>query len=261
MDFDAERKGTGTAEWAEVTENICRGCPNNCRYCYAAHSANRFGLRHRDQWQDEVLTKRAGMTSYPARDGVIMFPSSHDITPFNVEHFCRVARLILEKGNKLLIVSKPRRECIRRVMDALEQWRDRIMFRFTIGAISPQLIKFWEPGAPSALQRLGALSDAVHRGFATSVSIEPMLAGVDETLRVVRAVRHYGPETIWIGRMNADQIAEVERLQCDDEIWRLFRMLDGHPDIRWKDSVKEVLARVNGGGNHRRFQAGAFTWL
>jgi len=92
MDFDADRKGTGTAEWAEVTENICRGCANNCLYCYAAHNANRFGLRHRDCWHDEALTKRALITSYPAREGVVMFPSSHDITPYNVEDYIRVAK-------------------------------------------------------------------------------------------------------------------------------------------------------------------------
>lgn len=254
MNFDADRKGTGTAEWAEVTENICKGCRNNCRYCYAAHNANRFGQRYRDQWHEEVLTKRAHITSYPARDGVVMFPSSHDITPFNVEHYCKVAELILKKGNKLLIVSKPRRDCINRVMDALEQWKGQIMFRFTIGAIDNSFIRFWEPGAPDSLERLDSLSDAWARRFATSVSIEPMLAGVEETLSVIRNVRPWEPETIWIGKMNkirtrvssgfAAAVAEVERLQSDAEIIRLYRLLNGQPDIRWKDSIKEVAARA-----------------
>lgn len=30
--FDAKRKGTGTHEWAEVVENIARGCPMNCQH-------------------------------------------------------------------------------------------------------------------------------------------------------------------------------------------------------------------------------------
>lgn len=254
MNFDADRKGTGTAEWAEVTENICKGCRNNCRYCYAAHNANRFGQRYRDQWHEEVLTKRAQITSYPARDGVVMFPSSHDITPFNVEHYCKVAELILKKGNKLLIVSKPRLDCINRVMDALEKWKEQIMFRFTIGAIDDRLIRFWEPGAPFSLERLDTLSDAEYRGFARSVSIEPMLAGVAETLRVVENVRGCTPSSIWIGKMNkirtrvdkdfAVEIAEVERLQSDHEIMELYRLLNGAPDIFWKDSIKEVVARA-----------------
>ena len=34
------------------------------------------------------------MTSYPAKDGVVMFPSSHDITPFNLEEYVRVAKAL-----------------------------------------------------------------------------------------------------------------------------------------------------------------------
>lgn len=252
-DFNDNRAGTGTNEWAEVTENICRGCSNNCLYCYAAHNANRFNQRTRAEWCREELTKRAAMTSYPARKGVVMFPSSHDITPFNVEAYIRVAKLILGKGNKLLVVSKPRRDCINRVMDVLEQWKEQIMFRFTIGAIDDRLIRFWEPGAPGSLERLDSLADAWARRFVTSVSIEPMLAGVEETLSVVRNVRPWTPETIWIGKMNkirtrvssdfAAEVAEIERMQSDTEILRLYQVLGDQPDIRWKDSIKEVVAK------------------
>lgn len=40
--FDANRHGTGTQEWAEVTENIARGCVHDCLYCFAATNAKRF---------------------------------------------------------------------------------------------------------------------------------------------------------------------------------------------------------------------------
>lgn len=158
MEFDANRKGTGTAEWAEVTENICRGCRSNCLYCYAAHNANRFKLRQRNEWEREELTKRALMTSYPARDGVVMFPSSHDITLFNLEAYIRVARLILKKGNRLLIVTKPRMECIEAIMSEFPQGKDQILFRFTIGSTNEATCAFWEPGAPSPAERLALLT-------------------------------------------------------------------------------------------------------
>lgn len=91
--FDLPRDGSGTHEWAEHTENIARGCPHNCLYCYAATNAQRFKLRARDNWAEEVLTKKASLTSYPKKDGVVMFPSAHDITPFNIEAYLRVAKL------------------------------------------------------------------------------------------------------------------------------------------------------------------------
>ena len=126
QNFDLDRQGTGTAEWAEFNANICEGCSNNCLYCYAAQMAIRFKRRKRADWALEKLTKQAEITKYPLRDGVVMFPSSHDITPFTLEAFIKVAKLILTKGNRLLIVSKPRRGCIERLIAELALWNEQM---------------------------------------------------------------------------------------------------------------------------------------
>jgi len=254
MNFDTDRKGTGTAEWAEVTENICRGCPNNCLYCYAAYNANRFKHRPRPEWDHEELTKRAIMTSYPTREGVVMFPSSHDITPFNLEAYIRIARMILAKGNRLLIVSKPRIECITALLTEFEQWKSQILFRFTIGTMNEVAAYLWEPGAPTPQERAACLQDAFDSGYRTSISIEPLLGGIDNAIDVVRALRYMVTDTIWIGKMNkvrlrvsgehAKAIENIEFLQRDEKILELYRYFENDPIIRWKDSIKEVLARA-----------------
>ena len=256
--FDQDRQGTGTAEWAEVTENICRGCANNCLYCYAAHSANRLKLRPRSEWHVEELTKRAEMRSYPARGGVVMFPSSHDITPFNLEAYVRVARLILAAGNRLLIVSKPRRECIWTLLSELRDYREQILFRFTIGTVCDHLSQFWEPGAPLPAERISCLAMAGGSGYRTWVSIEPMLAGPYGAMQVVEAVRVHVTDTIWIGKMNkarlrvdmtdsekARAVVRLEAQQDDMDIIRLYRHYKDDPMIRWKDSIKAVVAKYS----------------
>jgi DNA repair photolyase len=252
--FDANRQGSGVQEWAEHSVNIQIGCSNACIYCYAAHNANRFNQRPRAEWEREEFTKRAAMTSYPARDGVVMFPSSHDITPFNVQEYIRVAKLILGKGNKLLIVSKPRRDCIEKVVAALKEWRGQILFRFTIGTYDPDVSLLWEPGAPLPLERTKALALAMDSGYKTSVSIEPMLEGFDGTIQTFNAVRPFVTDTIWIGKMNkvrtrvdakhSTWITAIEHLQRDSEIMRLYQFYQDNPIIRWKDSIKEVVARA-----------------
>lgn len=257
MEFDEKRAGTGTHEWAEVTENIAKGCPNNCLYCYAAHSANRFNLRKREDWATEELTKRAAITSYPARDGVVMFPSSHDITPFNLDVYIRVARLILSKGNRLLIVSKPRVECVDAMIWAFSGFKDQILFRFTIGTIDPGVSKFWEPGAPLPLERILSLANAWEAGYSTSVSVEPMLSGRFGAADVFHEVAPYVTETVWIGKMNKallrvdkahkEAVMSVLEMQRDEEIIKLVDDLKAYPQIRWKDSVKEVLAKASNG--------------
>lgn len=255
--FDAERNGTGTHEWAEVTENIARGCPHNCLYCYAAQNAKRFKLRDRDDWRREELTKRANITSYPARDGVIMFPSAHDITPFNLDAYVRVARLMLEAGNKLLIVSKPHYYCIARLCDEFRAFKDQILFRFTIGSVDDAIAAHWEPGAPKPSERIEALAFAYRMGYRTSVSAEPLLGGLETAQALLVAVRPYLTDTVWIGKMNkiltrvdmsdpetAARVRDIELAQTDAEVERMFIALDDDPLVRWKDSVHEAMARV-----------------
>jgi len=249
--FDKERAGTGTREWAEITFNCCRGCSNNCLYCYAAHNADRFKQKLREDWQNEEFTKNADIKSYPARDGIIMFPSSHDITPFNVDQYIRIAKLMLEKGNHLLIVSKPRMECIAKVMVGLERWKSQILFRFTIGTIVESKSLFWEPGAPLPEERLDCLEIAFKDGFATSVSSEPMLAGRYGATEVVNTVFPMVTESIWIGKMNKallrvdkvfkPYVDEIMNLQSDSEILLMHDDLKDNPKIRWKDSIKMVI--------------------
>jgi len=253
-DFDSERLGVGTMEWAEVTENIQLGCVNNCRYCYAAYDANRFGRRYRSDWLREELTKRAEMKSYPAKDGVIMFPSTHDITPFNVEACLRVLRLMLEKRNRLLIVSKPRPEIIHHLCEQLEKYRKQILFRFTIGSTDDVTLKYWEPGAPCFGERISALEIACAYEFRTSVSAEPLLGGRAMALDLIERLDPLVSDTIWIGKLNKgrlrvwpmtdrtrSQLDEIEFMQNDKEMTQLVLEATGNPKVRWKDSIRMVV--------------------
>jgi DNA repair photolyase len=243
-------------EWAEVTENIQMGCAGRCIYCWAANNANRFGKRPRAEWEREELTKRAEMKSYPARDGVIMFPSTHDITPFNVEAYCRVANLMLSKGNHLLIVSKPRPVCIRMVCDQLKKYKDQVLFRFTIGSTTDIVLKFWEPGAPSIWDRLESLKIAKDLGYRTSVSAEPLLGGYGTAKKIIEAVEPLVTDTIWIGKLNKGALRvfprtpetllaleDLESSQVDEQVLFMVRDFTG-PKIRWKDSIKLVVAKA-----------------
>jgi len=95
-------------------------------------------------------------------------------------------------------------------------------------------------------------------GFATSVSIEPMLSGIIEAINVIDRVIQFTTETIWIGKMNKAilrvdnehkaKVREVTVMQRDSEILALYEELKDNPEIRWKDSIKEVVKK-NGGAN------------
>lgn len=251
-------------EWADFNENIQRGCSNDCLYCYAASNARRFKVRSREEWVREELTHKADRKTYPKHNGVIMFPTAHDITPFNLEAFTRQARLMLGAGNKLLIVSKPRIDCISHLVEALGPHKSQVMFRFTIGTMDAGVAAFWEPGAPAPAERISALKIAFEAGYRTSISAEPLLGGYEVAKAVLDAVRPYVTDTVWIGKMNRirarvdlaipenkEQSMMIEQAQTDAEIVRLVEALIDDPIIRWKDSVQEVIT------NHLQGRKGA----
>ena len=82
--------------------------------------AERFERRSRSDWSREELTPNADLTRYPAKDGLVLFPSTHDITPYNLEASIRVLKIVLAAGNDVLIVTKPRLDIITRLCSELQ---------------------------------------------------------------------------------------------------------------------------------------------
>jgi DNA repair photolyase len=243
----------GTREWAAKTVNCCTGCSHDCRYCYAKEMALRFRQVPAGQWSSERIRQKDVTRKRPMYPGKVMFPSSHDITHNNLPACVTVLERLLEAGNKVLIVSKPHRDCIEAICQQFGDYREKILFRFTIGACDDTVLSFWEPGAPTYSERIASLQYAFANGFQTSVSVEPMLdsANID---RLIAEVLPYVTETIWIGKMNhltrfaknADlqllsAIQRIEAGQTDDIIRAIYHRHKLNPKIRWKASIKKVV--------------------
>jgi DNA repair photolyase len=170
---------------------------------------------------------------------------------------------LLARGCEVLVVSKPHAECIVAICERFPAYKDKLIFRFTIGSASSTTLKFWEPGAPSFEERMEALRLAHAAGFQTSVSCEPMLdTRIEE---VVRAVEPFTTGEIWIGVMNRpmqrlslngappevkQRGRELKKACSLDMICCLYERLHHNPKIRWKDSVKRILG-LDANGNYR----------
>lgn len=244
----------GTKEWAVAEINCSRGCPHGCLYCYARYDqVERKKLVTGSEWKQCQDIEEEVNKSQPHYDGQVMFPAAHDIIPENLTSAIQVIKNLLDAGNKVLVVSKPHLGCIQQICHELYPLRENILFRFTITARNPQILKFWEPGAPDYQERLMSLRSAFERGFATSVSIEPMLDRED-VVEMVHELLPYVSNSLWLGKMNKiesrvmgdgdDLLKEIERIKCgqtDDQIKSLYLELQGVEKIRWKESMKEVL--------------------
>lgn len=245
---------TGTKEWAAETVNCVTGCSHGCLYCYAASDAcTRHKRMPRAQWTTEAIRDHDVLKKRSYIYGPVMFPSTHDITPATVDACETVLLKLLDSGNQVLVVSKPHRECISRLVESLAPYKDNVLFRFTIGVMDEELRAFWEPGAPAFSERLECLRLAFEAGYATSVSAEPLLEPWS-VKTLVAAVSPFVTDSIWIGKLNNpgsrtkwavdptdSRLAKLLSWQTDEQVKAIYEMFRNDPLVRWKESYKKVV--------------------
>ena len=248
------QKISGTREWAVANVNCCDGCSHNCRYCYARAMAMRFNrIDSPQQWATEKVRVEEVSRNRHYRDGQIMFPTTHDITPGILNQCLIVIEKLLVAGNKVLIVSKPHLQCVEAICNKFADYKDKILFRFTIGCFDDVLLGHWEPSAPHFLERLASLRHAFNAGFQTSVSVEPMLDS-ENIFQLYDMLESFVTDAVWIGKMNKvrtrvviakeedeRQVKRIEDGQTDEKILAVYEQLKGRSKVKWKESIKEVV--------------------
>jgi DNA repair photolyase len=255
------RKSIKNNEWTKSKNNfnISTGCSNDCLYCYGRYMPYARKLAKDAEakgeewnWKEPTIRQKDVQAKHSLRDGRVGFPTSHDITPDNLQDSLKVLKKILEAGNDVLVISKPRLDCIKAVCQAFPTYKEKILFRFTISGKSEEVLSFWEPNAPSYDERWEALKYAFDKGFQTSVSIEPML----EYARAQEMVQDFMPyvtDAIWFGKMNhipafkdpdghlKEELAKVEAGHTEENIKALYEIYKDNPKIKWKLAFKDVL--------------------
>lgn len=246
---------TGTYEWAQETVNCVNGCKHDCRYCYARWNAvdryQRMGLK---DWPDMRVREKDVRKGYRKYDGVVMFPSTHDVTPEVMGPCLLVLEKLLHHGNEVLFVSKPHLSVITEAVSRFAWATDQLRFRFTVGAVDNEILSYWEPGAPTFQERLQSLQLVFGAGFKTSISAEPLLQPW-RVLDLFDRLKPYVNWEFWIGKLNkADarvklddgdrtMLDELLSWQTDEEVMKIVDALKDEPLIKWKDSYKEVIER------------------
>ncbi len=121
-----EKPVFGTNEWASSSINILNGCQHDCIYCYAKASCHRHGGKIED-WNTPTIRENTLKKNRGKRKGTIMFPTTHDIHPDNLDLTLTMLEDMLLPGNDILIVSKPHLECISAICDRCEKYKDKII--------------------------------------------------------------------------------------------------------------------------------------
>lgn len=216
---------------------------------------DRFHKVARGGWSNMRVTETEVTKRRTRRNGVVMFPSMHDITPEILGAAETVIGKLLAAGNRVLVVSKPHFECIDSITIRFEAYQKQLMFRFTVGSPSDAVLGFWEPGAPSFEERLRSLRLAFERGFRTSISAEPLL-DPDHVKELWDRLIPYVNWEFWIGKLNRpesriditlpgvhERLSNILEGQTDERVMQIVAMFRREPLVRWKDSYKEVIMR------------------
>lgn len=198
------KKNLGTKEdgWASKegkSFGIEHGCRNGCHYCYARLLKDRRKLIKWEDWETPIPRKTKELIK-KLKGGRYMFPSTHDIHPENQVAFLKTCLEILEKGNDLLIVSKPTFESIEYLANKLTGYQDKIEFRFSIGSMDDKITQRWESNASLFNERIDCLKLVFLMGYKTSISIEPYLDANPEF--IIQTCNSFVTEDFWIGKMN-----------------------------------------------------------
>ena len=255
---------SGTMEWATININFINGCAHDCKYCYAKANAVRFKRKTRDNWKQEEVRFDKLVPTVKPKDGYTMFLSSHDISLENHKHALTVLDVLLNKGHRVMIVTKPHLEVVEAICNQFGDYKEKILFRVTIGSVDSVALRFWEPNAPSFEERLASLKHAHSMGFKTSVSCEPALD--TNIIELAETVMPYVSDAVWLGKANrlkniiklncGDDVVtqkaaeQLEKSQTDEWAWGLYKHFKDNPQIKWKDSMKKVL------GLHRPSEMG-----
>jgi len=243
----------GTQEWSVKTINFQTGCIHGCLYCYAKAFAVQRKQLTASEWAFERIRSKDVAKRHRKYDGQVMLPSSHDLTPNNIDAGIKVLGNLIDAGNQVLVVSKPHFECIERICQEFSRHRDLILFRFSIGACDDRILSYWEPGAPSYDERKACLEYAYNADFRTSVSVEPMLDSANIDL-LIEDLSPYVTHSIWIGTMNhlgrlgknvgpvlKHEIDKIRRGQTDKIIMQIYSRYKNNPMIKWKKEIKKVV--------------------
>ena len=233
-----EKVKTGVQEWAKHSFNFQKGCLNGCKYCYARRILKRFEPEVNFDEPEISLTKTAERLLHKKVGGVIMFPTMHDICSGNKKYYKEFLGILLKNDNKVLVVTKGNKEILE-VIDYLQgccrEKLNNLEIRVTIGSLKNEVLKHFEPNAPSVYERINVLKYAVCSGIENiSISCEPMLdASAFDLIYTAEKLNC----DIWYGLANGFYEDGMPKI-TDDWVQKIIELSKVKSKIKLKDSLR-----------------------
>ena len=195
------------------TINPYRGCEYGCKYCYARYTHEFMELSPGIDFETQIFSKQWKASAFASelarvpRGAAIALGTATD--PYQpAERRYGITRKMLEivaqdYGRRLYIATKS--DLVQRDLDLLTEIskRNRVIVTMTVTTVDEALARLLEPKAPRPELRLRAIAALARAGVRTSVSMSPILPGLNDTPdameRVAKAASDAGATGFWAG--------------------------------------------------------------
>lgn len=231
-----EKKISGVQEWSDCSISIQYGCSHHCTYCWGEKMAKRFGRIPEKGWEYPRLKTKDELKHLPRNKKIMCF-GTHDIDKNNLQICIQCINILLSRGNRVLIVSKPHLECIKAILENnnIFNSKNRIEFRFTIGTLDDTTREIYEPNAPTIAERFLCVKFLNEHGIEPSISCEPLLdVDINGGLSIVYSLlSNCRVKEIWIGALQYVKKGEGLPNLNYRAIYDYYKT---NPKIKFKDS-------------------------
>jgi DNA repair photolyase len=240
-------------DWSQDSINFMKGCYNGCLYCYARIGALRFKqIKDIEEWDMPVVNNDKIKKQYRNVNNIrtTMFPSTHDIFPSHLNEYMLILHKLLKTNRKIVIVSKPRFECIKRICDECEKYENKFKLILTIGSKNDDLLKTFEPRAPNFRERFESLKYAYEKKIDVEVSCEPLfdILDFDDLYNILSPYA----KNIWIGNMNYmhvlpknDVIEMYKKVSTPENYKKIYDKYKDVKSVLWKTSVLKFMRIIS----------------
>jgi DNA repair photolyase len=191
-------------EYSPLALNYFKGCDHGCKYCYVQPMMQRFNTSYdhskvscdlnpneleksiiklsKDDRQKQILLSFTGDPYCGVESG-----QTRQVLEVLLKHQCHVAILTKNSGKA------------KKDIDLFKKF-EHFKIGSTLTFYDESKSKEWEPGAPSSIDRLAALSEFASEGIKTWVSFEPVI-NPDESLKLIEIASKI-VDHVKVGKLN-----------------------------------------------------------
>ena len=157
--------------------DVAKGCSVKCIYCGLANADK--GVQRINVDMEELAKQIHALKNEGVFEGIYLNPNTDAFAKICADATHEILETFLPQGVKFLLITKS--IIPPKTIQLLAKYRDQITIKISLSRTDQELIKYTEPGAASATDRLTTMKSLIDAGIEkTQVLLMPLYPGIDD---------------------------------------------------------------------------------